>query len=95
MAKRKTGKVQDLNIKAESITKEELEKLQEVVKRVDMMHMQIGRIEGQKHIALHQLQEANQAIGTQQQQLEKTYGNVDIDIRDGKLTYKEKNDSAE
>tara|TARA_R110002153_G_scaffold16307_1_gene57805 strand:+ start:130 stop:417 length:288 start_codon:yes stop_codon:yes gene_type:complete len=95
MAKRKTGKVQDLNIKAESITKEELEKLQEVVKKVDLMHMQIGRVEGQKHLMLHQLQEANQEIGNQQQALEKTYGNADIDIRDGKLTYKEENDSAE
>ena len=68
MAKRKTPKVQDL--RPDSITKEELQKLQNVVKIINEAQMQIGMLESQKHAMLHKLGNLNEVIEETKKELE-------------------------
>ena len=92
MAKRKTPKskkIVDLKPKLEKIEETELKQVQDLVRQNNELTLEIGRIEAQKHQFLHRLSGSNEAIQTLQRKLEEKYGNADIDLRDGKLTYKE------
>ena len=51
--------------------------------------MEIGRLEVTKHQFLHRLAGINDSIRATQAKLEDKYGDVDIDLRDGTLKYKE------
>ena len=90
MAKRKTPKskkVVDLKPKAEKIEEAELKEIQGLVKQTNEVNMEIGRLEVTKHQFLHRLAGINDNIRITQAKLEAKYGDVDIDLRDGKLTY--------
>ena len=90
MAKRKTpksNKVVDLKPQAEMLEEVELKEIQDLVKEVDLLSIQIGRLETQKHQLLHRIAGENDKIKITQGKLEAKYGNCDIDIRDGKITY--------
>jgi hypothetical protein len=92
MAKRKTpksNKIVDLKPKSEKLEELELQEIQGLVKEVDMVNLDVGRLESHKHNLLHKAAGLNDNIKIVQTKLEAKYGNVDIDIRDGKLTYKE------
>ena len=91
MTKRKTPKskeVIDLKPQAEKLTKEELTELQTTVSKVDRLHLEIGKVEAQKHNYLHILAGVQDEIKLMQTKLESTYGNVDIDVRDGTIKTK-------
>jgi hypothetical protein len=91
MAKRKTPKSQkvvDLKPQAEKLTQEELTELQNLVQGIDRISINIGRLEAQKHELLHALATQNDKVKLMQSKLESTYGNVDIDVRDGSITKK-------
>ena len=94
MAKRKTPKVQDL--RPDSITKEELQKLQNVVKIINEAQLQIGMLESQKHAMLHDITGAQQMVNSIRQELIEKYGTdyfKKIDIWDlDFIPYKEIND---
>ena len=85
MAKRKTPKAKDL--RPQNVTAEELKKLQELVNLVRQGEMQLGNIETKKHSLLHQITGVQEQIGLLQKDFEKTYGNVDINITDGAISY--------
>ena len=87
MAKRKTPKVKDL--RPQNVTADELKKLQELVNLVRQGEMQLGNIETKKHSLLHQITNVQDQIGLLQKEFEKTYGNVDINITDGAISYPE------
>jgi TolA-binding protein len=87
MAKRKTPKVKDL--RPETITKEELQKLQGVVKSVNEAQMQLGVIETQKHNLLHEVVNAQQMIDVIRKELISTYGDHEFNILDGSIKYNE------
>ena len=92
MAKRKTPKskkVVDLKPKAEKIEELELQEIQGLVKQTNEVNMEIGRLEVTKHQFLHRLAGINDSIRAIQAKLEDKYGDVDIDLRDGMLKYKE------
>ena len=49
----KKDKIVDLNPKPEKITASQLEKVQKVVSDINRAQMEVGRLETQKHILLH------------------------------------------
>ena len=85
MAKRKTPKVKDL--RPEKITKEQLSKMQNVVRAINEGQQQLGMLESQKHALLHDVMQLQGVIGKIQQELKEEYGNVDINISDGTIKY--------
>ena len=90
MAKRKTPKVQDL--RPDSITKEELQKLQNVVKIINEAQLQIGMLESQKHAMLHDITTTQQMVNSIRQELIEKYGDHDFNIMDGSIKYNENGD---
>lgn len=72
---------------AKKISEEQLQKLQQLVGTIQNLQGQIGGIEAQKHIALHQLLGTQEQLQQMQEELEKQYGKVHISIQDG--TYEE------
>ncbi len=89
MAKRKTGKTMDLKPKAESIEQGELVELQTLAGKFDQTYKEVGINEARKHNMLHQLAGLQEEMKKLQERLESVYGNVDIDITDGKIKYPE------
>ena len=87
MAKRKTPKVESL--RPDSITKEELEKLQGIVRTINQGQQQLGIIETQKHNILHDVMQVQGLLQQVQKELEETYGTYDVNVMDGTIKYNE------
>jgi vacuolar-type H+-ATPase subunit D/Vma8 len=85
MAKKKKQKAVDL--KPTNITDEELKRLQELVNLINRGEMQIGNLESKKHALLHQVIAVQEQMKQLQQEFQKNYGNVDINITDGTINY--------
>jgi hypothetical protein len=65
------------------ITEEQLKSLQEKVGNIQNLQAQIGGIEMQKHMVLHQVAAAQEDLQKLQVELEDKYGKVSINIQDG------------
>ena len=76
--------------KAKKITKEELKKVVEYQNKLNEIVLQIGHFDHQKFILNLNLQELNSVISSTKEELEKTYGSVNIDLKDGSYTKVEK-----
>ena len=72
--------------KVEKIKKEQLEEIQNLVKQINNGQLQIGQIETQKHMILHQVAEIQKVLKDFQDNLEKEYGKVNVNITDGTIT---------
>tara|TARA_R100001510_G_scaffold57128_1_gene64248 strand:- start:288 stop:551 length:264 start_codon:yes stop_codon:yes gene_type:complete len=72
--------------KVEKIEKEELESIQDLVRQINGGQLQIGQLETQKHILLHEIAEIQKGLKNLQQDLEKKYGKVNVSIEDGTIT---------
>ena len=83
----KKDKIVDLNPKPEKITTTQLEKVQKVVSDINRAQMEVGRLETQKHILLHDVTQLQVLLKEVQNELEKEYGTVDISIEDGSIKY--------
>ena len=68
------------------IEKEELESIQNLVKQINSGQLQIGQLETQKHMLLHQIAEVQKGLKNLQEDLEKEYGKVNVNIEDGTIT---------
>jgi len=68
------------------IKKEELESIQNLVKQINSGQIQIGQLETQKHMLLHQIAEIQKGLKNLQEDLEKEYGKVNVNIEDGTIT---------
>ena len=68
------------------IEKEELESIQNLVKQINSGQLQIGQLETQKHMLLHQIAEIQKGLKNLQEDLEKEYGKVNVNIEDGTIT---------
>ena len=68
------------------IEKEELESIQNLVKQINSGQLQIGQLETQKHMLLHQVAEVQKGLKNLQEDLEKKYGKVNVNIEDGTIT---------
>ena len=86
MSKNK-NKVVDL--KPEAISKDQLERVQNIVSTVNKLHADIGKIEAQKHNLLHTLAQGNDQLNEVQEEIRKEYGEVNINIQDGTIEYKD------
>lgn len=75
------------------IKDEQLKDLQEKVGAIQQLQGQIGNVEGQKHILLHQLVSVQDDLQKLQTALQDEYGKVSINIQDG--SYEEIVEEAE
>jgi|TARA_R100000149_G_C5763852_1_gene67519 hypothetical protein len=76
----------------EKITTEELEKIIDQQKKLNKVINDIGLLEANKHAKLHELASVNEIIEEFKSQLEKKYGQVNINLEDGSYTEIEKQD---
>ena len=72
--------------KVEAITASELKKLQEMVGGMNQLQTTIGGYEAQKHDLLHQLAGAKNELTEYQKELTETYGDIQIDLKDGTIS---------
>ena len=90
MAKNTSKKIKELKgIKPESISKEQLDKVQSVVNRINQAQMDVGQLESRKHQALHYIAGINDELALLQEELKKEYGTDDVNIKDGTINYPE------
>ena len=68
------------------IEKEELESIQNLVKQINSGQLQIGQLETQKHMLLHQIADVQKGLKNLQEDLQKNYGKVNVSIEDGTIT---------
>ena len=78
-----------VDLKPEKITTSQLEKLQSVVNNINRVNIEVGRIERQKHRLLHDSVALQQELQGMQDEFEKDYGSVNINIEDGTIKYPE------
>ena len=69
------------------ISAEQLEKLNELVKTINQGQNQIGNIEIQKHLLLHEVAKIQADLQAFQKELDAEYGKISINLQDG--SYKE------
>jgi uncharacterized protein involved in outer membrane biogenesis len=79
----KKEKIVDL---APSIKEEELKELQDVINKIQQAQSQLGQMETQKFGLLTMTQELQMSLRAIQENLEKEYGNVSINIKDGTIS---------
>ena len=94
MAKRKTPKkekIVDLKPRPDKVTDEELAKIQNAVNGVSNHQVEIGRMETRKHQLLHNLLQLQDQLSELQQDLQKEYNTIDINIETGEINYPPEN----
>ena len=90
MAKRKTPKSEKIvDLKPSKLTEEELNEIQQLIQSINKVQIDIGALETRKHNLLHQAVAIQSQMSGVQKKFEENYGNVDINITDGAITYKE------
>lgn len=72
--------------KVKKIKKDQLEQIHNLVKQINNGQSQIGQLETQKHVILHQIAEVQKSLKDFQDNLEKEYGKVNVNIQDGTIT---------
>ena len=85
MAKNK--KTVELKAKVDKISDVHLRELQEVVNSINTIQFNIGKMEANKHSALHDLALAQDRVGVMQDNLQKEYGTYDVNLLDGKINW--------
>ena len=78
-----------VDLKPEKVTPSQLEKIQKTVSNINRAQMEIGRLETQKHNLLHQVAGLQDELKLIQDELEKDYGTVNVNIEDGTIQYPE------
>ncbi len=77
------------------LTEEQFKKLKEILGSIQKGQSQIGAVESQKHELLHQVSELQKQLSDFQNELEKEYGSVTIDISDGSFKPIEESESLD
>lgn len=70
---------------ANKLSEKELKSLQENVSKLNQVHIELGRLENQKHKILHQINEIESIFDELQKELEEKYGKVNINIETGEF----------
>ena len=83
----KKEKVVELKTRAEKISKQHLNELQNIVNALNTTQFNIGKIEVQKHKLLHELATVQDQIKLTQDRMVKEYGTFDINIDDGTINW--------
>ena len=79
--------------KANKITDEQLTTLQTHVQKINQAQLQLGQVESQKYDIIAILPNLRKDLQEFQQELEKEYGKVNVNIQDG--TYQDLPEQAE
>ena len=79
-------KIEDIAQDVKKITEEELKSVQEKVGKINQVQMQVGGLETQKHIALHQITNLQDELQVVQKTLEDKYGKVSVNLQTGEIT---------
>tara|TARA_R100001129_G_scaffold145937_1_gene107221 strand:- start:213 stop:494 length:282 start_codon:yes stop_codon:yes gene_type:complete len=87
----KKEKVVELKTRAEKISKQHLNELQNIVNALNTTQFNIGKIEVQKHKLLHELATVQDQIKLTQDRMVKEYGTFDINIDDGTINWPKEN----
>jgi hypothetical protein len=82
-------KMVDLKPKAEKITEDQLEQLQQVVNDNNAIQFRVGALEAQKHELMHQQAGIQTKIVELQEEFSKEYGTFDINLSDGTINYED------
>ena len=85
MAKRKTPKVKDL--RPEKLNEEQIKQVQQVISLSNKIKLELGNISVRQHTLLHEMDTVNKQISEINQNLEKEYGSIDVDISTGEIKY--------
>lgn len=72
--------------KPTNLTENELKSLQENISKLNQIHIELGKLENQKHKILHQINEIESLFDELQKELENKYGKVSINIENGELS---------
>jgi len=84
------AKIKELKgVKPESITAEQLEKVQKLVNNINRGQLEVGAMELQKHENMHAITGLRKDLEVLQESLKEEYGTVDINIQNGTINYKE------
>jgi chaperonin cofactor prefoldin len=70
---------------ANKLSEKDLKSLQENVSKLNQIHIELGRLENQKHKILHQVNEIESLFDELQKELEEKYGKVNINIETGEF----------
>jgi len=65
------------------IKEKQLKKIQEQQSRVSKILNEVGYLEANKHGLLHELAEVNKEVESFKSELEKEYGQININLEDG------------
>lgn len=69
------------------ITEKQLETIVNQQKDMNTLLSNIGLLESQKHGFLHQIAEVNKKVEEFKTELQKEYGDININVEDGSYTY--------
>tara|TARA_R110002073_G_scaffold82970_1_gene197918 strand:+ start:228 stop:509 length:282 start_codon:yes stop_codon:yes gene_type:complete len=83
----KKEKIVDLKSKAEKITDEQLEKIQKMINDINKTQFELGTMELKKHEMMHKIAGSRDELTLMQDELQKEYGTVDVNIQDGTINY--------
>ena len=84
------AKIKELKgIKPEKITDEQLESVQKLINSINRGQLEVGAMELQKHENMHGVTVLRGELEEVQNALEKQYGTIDIDIKNGTINYPE------
>jgi len=85
-----SAKIKELKgIKPERITDEQLESVQKLINSINRGQLEVGAMELQKHENMHGVTILRGELEALQNELEKQYGTIDIDIKNGTINYPE------
>ena len=88
MAKNTSAKIKELKgIKPETISKEHLDKMQELINSLNRSQLEIGSMELRKHEVMHNMESLRGDLTSLQKEFEKDYGTFDVDIQTGKINH--------
>ena len=74
-----------VDLKPENVTEDQLNKIQDQVKRINNFQLEVGIVETKKHALLHQIGSIQNEILETQEELKKEYGTADVNIETGQI----------
>tara|TARA_R100001530_G_C4315573_1_gene154275 strand:+ start:1488 stop:1781 length:294 start_codon:yes stop_codon:yes gene_type:complete len=81
----KDVKVEDIAKDVKKVTDEELKSVQEKVNQINQVQMQVGGLATQQAFGIEQIKLLQGELKTVQDELEKKYGKVSVNLQDGTI----------
>jgi uncharacterized protein (UPF0335 family) len=91
----KDVKVEDIAKDVKKITDEELKSVQEKVNQINQVQMQVGGLATQQAFGIEQIKLLQGELKTIQDELEKVYGKVSVNLQDGTIKEIPEEDEAD